>query len=202
MAKLKGILSRTGPDALQAALDASDVIGEWDWDISTNHVRSDPLVALLFSVDPELAEVGAPFTAFTDRIHEEDRERVTRLIGECALAGGSYVAEYRVCSADGVTRWVLTRGHFELDARGGPWRGRGITIDITPTRMSDHAYVRSGTTVSGHPLERAANHCVAAHKALQEIEEPHLNLLSEMLLLEVGRKLAQLEGTRRRKGMN
>ncbi|WP_191971095.1 PAS domain-containing protein [Methylobacterium soli] len=155
MPKPKAILSRIGSSALQAALDASDVIGEWTWDISTNCVRSDALVALLFSVDPDLAEAGAPFTAFTGSIHAEDRERVTQLIGACAHAGGSYVAEYRVCSADDVIRWVLTRGRFELDASGGPWRGRGITIDITQSRMGEHAYVHSEKAASGHPLDQA-----------------------------------------------
>ncbi|KAB1073541.1 PAS domain-containing protein [Methylobacterium soli] len=202
MPKLKGILSKTCPDALQAALDALDIIGEWDWDITTNCVRSDALVALLFSVDPDLAEAGAPFTAFTDSIHAEDRERVTLLLGECACAGGSYVAEYRVCSADGMTRWILARGRFELDASGAPCRGRGIIIDITASRMSEHAYVRSEKAASGHPLERAADHCIATHRAVMESEDPHLKLLSEMLLLEVGRKLAKLESSRRRKGMN
>ncbi|KAB1068181.1 PAS domain-containing protein [Methylobacterium planeticum] len=202
MPRLKGRFSQTCPTGFQAALDASDVIGEWDWDISTDRLNSDALVALLFNVDPDLAEAGAPLAEFVAGIHPDDRDRITTLIRECARTGSSYVAEYRVCSADGVTRWVLARGHYEVDAAGQSCRGRGIVIDITASRVSEHAYVRSGKAASGHPLERAAEHCVAAHEAVKEIEDPHLNLLSEMLLLEVGRKLATLEGSRQRKRMN
>ncbi|GJE43477.1 PAS domain-containing protein [Methylobacterium soli] len=200
--KLKGVLSQTCPDAFQTALDASDVIGKWDWDILADRLHADALVALLFNVDPDLAEIGAPLAEFAAGIHPDDRERVMALIGECARTGSSYVAEYRVCSADGLTRWVLSRGRYEVDASGQPCRGRGIIIDITPTRMSEHAYVRSEKAASGHPLEQAADHLVAAHRALKELEDPQLDLLSEMLLLEVGRKLAKLEGSRRRKSMN
>ena len=98
-------------------------------------------------------------------------------------------------SADGVVRCVLARGRFELDASGRP--SRGIIIDIRPSRMSDHAYVRSERAVPGSPLERAAEHCIAAHRAMKDLEDPKLNLLSAMLLLEVGRKLAKLESSRR-----
>ncbi|MEA1834771.1 PAS domain-containing protein [Methylobacterium durans] len=202
VSKAKDGSSLTCPTAFQAALDASDVIGSLDWDIFTACVRADALVALLFGVDPDLAEAGAPFAKFTAGIHADDRERVVHLMGECAQAGSSYVAEFRVCSADGVARWVLTRGRFELDAAGRPCRGRGIIIDITSSRMSEHAYVRSEKAVTGHPLEQAAEHCLSAHKVLKAFENPQLKLLSEMLLLEVGRNLAELEGSRRRERMN
>jgi hypothetical protein len=187
---------------MQAALDAQDVIGSWNWDIAADRVHADALVALLFNVNPDSAEAGAPLAAFAAAIHPEDRERVTSLIGASAREGRSYVAEYRVCSADGVTRWILARGRYQIDAAGRPFRGRGIVIDITPSRMSEDAYVRTGRDGALHPLERAADHCVAAHRALVDEDDAHLKLLSEMLLFEVGRKLAKRESGRQRKSMN
>ncbi|WP_210250325.1 PAS domain-containing protein [Methylobacterium planeticum] len=156
----------------------------------------------MFNVDPDLAEAGAPLAAFVAGMHAEDRDRVIALINQCAQRGGSYVAEYRVCSADGVTRWVLARGSFELDDKGLPSHGRGIIVDITPCRVSNSAYVTSDAPAAEHPLERAADQCVATHQAIAELDDPTLKLLSEMLLLEVGRKLAKLDVGRRRKHMN
>jgi hypothetical protein len=199
--KLKDGGAQTCPTSFQAALDASDVIGSWEWDIATDRVHADALVALLFNVDPDCAEAGASLAEFAAGIHPEDRERVTTLIGACARTGSSYVAEYRVCSADGVTRWILARGRYHVDVSGRPSRGRGIVIDITPSRMSEDAYVRTGRDAV-RPLERAADHCVAAHRALADEGDAHLTLLSEMLLLELGRKLAKRESARRRKRMN
>jgi hypothetical protein len=183
-------------------IEASGEVGNWDLNMVTDRVRADALVASLFNVDPNLAEAGAPLALFVAGMHAEDRERVMELINQCAQRGGSYVAEYRVCSADGVTRWVLARGRFDLDAAGRPCRGRGIIIDITPCQVSENAYVSSEACATEHPLERAADWCVAAHRTIAELDDPTLKLLSEMLLLEVGRKLAKLETSRRRKHMN
>jgi hypothetical protein len=53
-----------------------------------------------------------------------------------------------------------------------------------------------------HPLERAAEHCLAARKAIQELPEPLLHRMSDMLLLEVGRALSKLADERYRGAMN
>lgn len=202
MPALKRSDVRTCPDAFQAAIDASDVVGHWDWDAQSDRLSADALVALLFNVDPDVAAAGAPLAEFAAGIHVDDRARVTDLIQQCASRGTSYVAEYRVCSADGATRWVLARGRFHCDTVGRPLRGRGIIIDITQTRMGENAYVADAINPSDHPLERGADLCIAAHKALKEIEEPHLHKLMDMLLFEVGRTLARYESKERRKRMN
>ncbi|GEP04303.1 PAS domain-containing protein [Methylobacterium oxalidis] len=190
------------PSAFQGFLDALDVVGSWEWDVGRDSLVADALVATLFSVDPDRAEAGTPLREFVSGIHVDDRKRVTRQIGQCARVGGSYVAEYRVCSADGQIRWVLARGRFDLAASGEPLRGRGIIIDITPARMSEEAYVSSDMFAAAHPLERAAERCLAAKKAVSEVGDTHLQLLADMLLLEVGRRLAKLEDQSRRKLMN
>ena len=187
---------------LQAKIDKSDVIGIWDWDIAGDHVFADPLVAMLFNVDPMLAAAGLPLTSFTDSIHPEDRAITTQIIGRTATTGGSYVAEYRVCSADRITRWILARGRFELDHAGHPSRGRGILIDITRTRISKDAYVAVTSAPSNHPLERIADHCLAVREAAEELQDSLVRQLADMLLLEVGRGLAKLETVERRRGMN
>jgi hypothetical protein len=178
------------------------MIGRWDWDIPNDRVYADALVALLFNVDPVSAEAGAPLNAFINGLHPEDQDRTRQLIANSAATGRSYVAEYRVRSADGRTRWVLARGRFILDHVGRPLRGSGLLIDITQSKHDETAYVSDTSPSSDHPLEQAAEHLLAAHQALQNTSEPLLHRMSEMLLLEVGRRLSRPQSDPRRAQMN
>ncbi|WP_082559414.1 PAS domain-containing protein [Methylobacterium sp. Leaf94] len=182
---------------LQDAIDASDTIGRWDWDIPNDRLYADPLVALLFNVDPALAQHGVPLKYFLDGIHPEDREETSHVIAISAKTGRSYVQEYRVLSADRATRYVLARGLITLDHAGRSIRGTGVLIDITQNRVDETASAQAV-----HPLERAAEHCLAAHNALHDIPETLLRQMSAMLLLEVGRRLSKLKGDQHRARMN
>lgn len=186
----------------QAIIDQLDIIGIWDWDIAGDHVFADHLVAMLFNVDPTCAALGLPLATYIDGIHPEDKSKTQESISQSAMDGTSYVAEYRVCSMDGVTRWVLARGRFELDATGRPSRGRGILIDITQSKISEDTFFFETSSPSGHPLERIADHCLAIRDETEALQDSLVRQLANMLLLEAGRGLAKLETAERRKRMN
>jgi hypothetical protein len=187
---------------LQQALDASDTIGRWEYDVPNDRVYADALVALVFNLDPAETAAGTSLDAFRAGVHPEDRERFVREIKRSTETGLCCTFEYRVCSADGVVRWVLDRGRIALDQEGRPQRGSGVLIDVTQTRRGDEEESSDLTCQAQHPLERAAEHCLAARKAIQELPEPLLRRMSDMLLLEVGRALSELTDERRRGGMN
>jgi hypothetical protein len=187
---------------LQDAIDASDVIGRWDWDIPNDLLYADATVALLFSVDPTVAQAGVPLSLFLEGIHPDDRAETAAVIARSAKAGRSYVQEYRVRSADGAMRWVLARGLIELDETGTPRRGTGLLIDITQNRADAAVHPTRMLSPSEHPLEEAAEHCLAARYAIQKLSEPLLQNMTDMLLLELGRRLSKLEGDQRRASMN
>lgn len=187
---------------LQQALDASDVIGRWDYDVPNDRVYADALVALVFNLDPAEAAAGTSLNAFRAGVHPDDRERFTREIKQSTETGLCCTFEYRVCSADGVVRWVLDRGRIALDKAGRPKRGSGVLIDITQSRLGNQDESSHLTCQAQHPLERAAEHCLAARKAIHELPEPLLHRMSDMLLLEVGRALAKLSDRRRYSEMN
>jgi PAS fold len=202
MRKAKSPSGQACPKALQAALDRLDVIGQWNWDAATDRVRVEAFVALLFHVDPDEAEGGVPLSVFIDNIHGDDRERVLSLIRRSALAGSTYLTEYRVISADGQTRWVLARGRFANDQDGKPMSGSGILVDITRMRMSEGMFDEVEADSGDTPLDRAADHAIAAQYAIIELQDPDLKLHADALLLALGRKLAQQEVQDRRKRMN
>jgi len=201
--KLKLVDIQTRPTALQQALDAVEVAGTWDWDIVSDSVRADTFVALMFNVDPDAAATGVPLSAFVDGMHPDDQEHVHALIRRSIDEDTPFLAEYRVLSADGVTRWVLDRGYTVRDASGRPIRGRGIIIDLTRSRTG----TRAATGGELHPLcmpplERAAELLLAAQQSLAQLQDPNLKARADALLLEVGRKLAQQELQARRRHMN
>jgi len=202
MPKSNPVAGQTCPKAFQIALDALDVIGSWEWDCASDRTHADAFVALLFNLDPEEAEEGAPLSAFIKGIHPEDRQRISALIQRSAQEGSSYIAEYRVCSADGLTRWVLARGRFSCDHRGRPVSGRGIIVDITRVRMGESAAEVADLHIAESPLERAADHAMAAQQAVIELQDPALKARADALLFDLGRKLAQQEVCERRKHMN
>ncbi|WP_210166879.1 PAS domain-containing protein [Methylobacterium sp. Leaf125] len=187
---------------LQAAIDASDVIGRWDWDIPNDRLYADATVALLFSVDPAVARGGVPLSLFLEAIHPADRAKTAEVIARSAAAGHSYVQEYRVHSADGAMRWVLARGLIEVDETGQPRRGTGFLVDITQNRSDEAAYSMAMLDRLEHPLEEAAEHCLIVRGALQQVPEPLLQTMTDMLLLELGRRLSKLENDQRRAQMN
>ena len=200
--KLKRFSAQTCPKAFQHALDALDVIGSWEWDATTDLARVDGFVALLFDVHPDEAEAGVPLSAFIDSIHPEDRERVEALIRRCGREGSTYLTEYRVISVDGQTRWVLARGRFTIDHHGRPIGGAGILVDITGMRISEGTFSEVEARPTDVPLDRAAEHAIAAQQAIVELQDPELKVHADALLMALGRRLAQQEVQDRRRGMN
>jgi PAS domain-containing protein len=200
--KLKPHSGQTCPEAFQSALDALDVIGRWEWDATTDRARVDGFVALLFDVDPVAAEDGVPLSYFIDNIHAGDRQRVLDLIRRSAEESSAFLTEYRVISADGLTRWVLARGRFTSDHTGRPVGGSGILVDITRMRMFDGTFNEVDLSSREAPLDRAADHAIAAQEAIVEMHDPKLKALADALLMELGRKLAQQEVQERRRHMN
>ena len=198
----KSPLRQTCPEAFQGALDALDVIGRWERDAATDLVRVDSFVALVYNVDPAEAEEGLPVSIFFNAIHADDRERVLAAIESSARENSPFLIEHRVMSADGQTRWVLARGRFSSDHLGRTLGGSGILVDITRMRMSEGTFNEVEAYSDGSPLDRAADHAIAAQQAITELQDPELKLHADALLMALGRKLAQQEVQVRRQQMN
>lgn len=115
---------------LDQALEASEAVGAWDWDLLTDRVTSDARFARMFGVDAAMAAAGAPLAQFTGRIHPEDAERVKSEIEAAVRSRSHYETEYRL-TVNGREIWVLARGQVLCDAEGTPVRFPGVVIDIS-----------------------------------------------------------------------
>jgi PAS domain S-box-containing protein len=72
-----------------------------------------------------------------DRIHPEDRERVTEATLEKQITG-KYDEEYRVVRPDGSLRWVHDRAFPVKNEAGAVYRIVGIAADITERKRTEH----------------------------------------------------------------
>ncbi|WP_331327709.1 PAS domain-containing protein [Methylobacterium fujisawaense] len=199
-AKIPG--GQSGLAAFQHALDAADVIGKWEWDAATDRVRADGFAALVYNVDTARAKEGLPFRVFAGAIHASDRERVYAAIQNSARENSPYLIEHRVILADGQVRWVLARGRFGSDHLGRAAGGSGILVDITRMRMSEGEFDEVDSSPGAAPMERAADHAIAAQYAIAELRDPELKALADALLLALGCRLARKEVAGRRFRMN
>ncbi len=119
------------------ALEASDFVGIWDWDLVHNKVTADERFARLYSVDPALAATGVPIENFTDAVHPDDKRRVEPVIERLCTEGGTFNEEYRLMQPDGSVRWVVAKGRTQQDESGKPARFPGVAIDITERREAE-----------------------------------------------------------------
>lgn len=105
----------------------------WDWDLVARRGWWSDGMESLFGVLPE--EVGPDSTPWLDRIHPEDRERVTRSV-ERVLEGDSslWESEHRFLRGDGAYAHVQVRGWILRNDHGQAVRMIGGMRDVTAAR--------------------------------------------------------------------
>jgi hypothetical protein len=173
-----------------AALQAAGFVGVWDTDVPAGRSVLDAGAAAMLAGNPGLAGQPLALETALGRIHPDDRDWVFGKIRRVRQTGGPVSLEFRVVSDRGDVRWILNRGFLGPDA-SGTLHGRGAYLDVTDL------YARAARPPDGlapmraGDLEAAADHCIDAHAALDRYGDPYLQTVSGMLLLGIGRTLAQ-----------
>jgi PAS domain-containing protein len=88
-------------DRLRAALDASCVVGTWEWDIVGGTIVYDTGAAELLTGDAALADTRISSLQAVAAVHPDDHPW---LLDHVQQAGGLVLAEYRVVAQDGAVR--------------------------------------------------------------------------------------------------
>jgi hypothetical protein len=180
-----------------SALQDAGFVGTWDTDVSAGRSVLDAGAAALLSGNEGFAGKPLPLDVALGRVHPEDRGWVFDEIRKVRRIGGPVSLEFRVLSQTGDVRWILTRGRLAPDTTGA-LRGRGAYIDVTdlyggtPPGRDDNR-VQAKLPIEVKHLEVAADNCIRVHAALERYGNPQLRLISSMLLLGIGRALAQRE---------
>ncbi|SFM17347.1 PAS domain-containing protein [Methylobacterium pseudosasicola] len=182
-------------DRLRAALEASCVVGVWDWDIVRHVVVYDAGAARLLAGDPDLAETELTGLAAMATVHPADHAWLLEHVQQASRTGGLVIAEYRVIAEDGTVRWLLSRGRTYLDPNGRPVRCRGVIIDITEMQHpGGERYVFSNLTAPVDSLERAADLAIALKRTLDAETPPDVRAAADVLLMSLGRAIARTGG--------
>ncbi|HWA15111.1 MAG TPA: PAS domain-containing protein [Gemmatimonadales bacterium] len=144
-------LSRDGEETAQAPEDAQltarrfrslvDALSEFVWITDANGEVGYNISGGAGPITPEVPAVT--FTAWLDRVHPEDRDRLAQTWREAMRTGVPVTVEYRLVEADGTIRNVVVRG-VPVHSRDGvieEWVG--VLIDITAGRTAETELRRS-----------------------------------------------------------
>jgi PAS domain S-box-containing protein len=74
---------------------------------------------------------------FLSRVHPEDRDGVDEAIERARAESHTFEMEYRLLRPDGETRWLISRGRYVRNDRGGVRELIGVAIDITEQVEAD-----------------------------------------------------------------
>ncbi len=123
-------------DRLRLAMESGKSMG-WDWNLATgqNIWFGDLQTTFGISADTYLAREDD----FIERLHPDDRERVSKTLADATQNRSEYRAEYRVVRIDGTTRWLADSGKFYSPSNGDPPRALGVAVDITERKQAEFA---------------------------------------------------------------
>jgi PAS domain S-box-containing protein len=120
------------------ALEAAHT-GIWERDLATDRVTWSNIAPTAFGLPSQaVPATGADFLAL---VHPDDRPAFADAIDRAIKEHTDLVAEFRVVSADGATRWVFARARTVYDSEGRALRLIGVNVDITE-RKSLEAQLR------------------------------------------------------------
>jgi PAS domain S-box-containing protein len=114
----------------------------WDWNLNTNVVWWSDGLQQLFGYRSE--DISSKVEWWIERLHPDDKERVTGAIRRVIASGGrTWAGQYRFRRQDGTYAEVLDRGFVLTDVAGRPVRIVGGVSDITEQRRAEEALENS-----------------------------------------------------------
>lgn len=130
-------VSRESEERLRLAVGAINDV-TWEWEIPTGSLRWGEETHRVLRYAPD--EMGGSIEWWADRVHEDDRERVTSSLQKM-VAGRSTVwsDEYRFRRGDGSSAILLDRGYLVRDGRGIPLRMIAAMLDVSERRRGEDA---------------------------------------------------------------
>lgn len=151
----KSVLSRRelslANDQLEQALAYSEV-GTWMWNLDTDVIMADKNLARMFGLNGGIAQVEVPIENLMKSVHSDDIAYVRRAIAKAiAEKSTSYESEYRTSDTEGNMRWLLARGHVEVNELGQEVRFPGLVVDITKRKITEnnlHILAKTNTQFS------------------------------------------------------
>ena len=123
-------------DRLRLAMGSGKSMG-WDWDLKSGQNVWFGDLESTFGIK---SEIYLPHDQeLFQRVHPDDRERVSRAFTDAIQNQKPYATEFRVVQPDGSIRWLTDRGKFYYAGNSVPLRGLGIRVDVTDRKQAEEA---------------------------------------------------------------
>lgn len=110
-------------------------LGVWDWNIARDTTTWNDNHYRLLGYVP--GEVEPSYERWLERVHPDDRDRVSTLAKSFLAKGTTSDTEYRVRWPDGTVRFMREQGVIMRDARGAATRYYGVMMDVTGPRQAE-----------------------------------------------------------------
>ena len=130
-------------------------IGVFDWDVVTGEAFMSSQFKEMLGLDDQ--EIANTYEAWRDRLHPDDRERVSEAIqAHLEQQTPQYRVEYRLQCRDGSYRWILAQGKALWDASGKPSRMVGSHQDISDRKQNEAEIIRLNRELEQRVKRRTA----------------------------------------------
>ncbi|MDX1615295.1 MAG: GAF domain-containing protein, partial [Candidatus Promineifilaceae bacterium] len=104
-------------------------LGSWQWDLRSSSVTWSEELCRIYGLEPAQAE--SSFTAFLERIHPEERQRIREAIEDSVRHKRSFQFHHRIVRPNGQIRVLFGQGRPELDDDGNIVQYFGTGQDVT-----------------------------------------------------------------------
>lgn len=125
-------------ERLQIALNASGVIGLWDWMVDTDLLHGDANFARLYGLDVTKTAAGLTMEQYQEFVVPEDLTHLRASIRATFERGADFLVEYRLDIPGQSLRWVECKGQLVDDGDGRPERFSGSAVDITRRKLAEN----------------------------------------------------------------
>jgi PAS domain S-box-containing protein len=117
-------------------------LGNWQWDVLSNRLEWSDEIYSIF--DLQKHQFAGTYEAFLDRVHLEDRAKVTEAVRE-ALAGEqqAYDVQHRIIRPDGEVRFVHERAEVIRNQKAQVIHLKGTVQDITEQKRIEAEFLRA-----------------------------------------------------------
>src|ERR1700739_2572033 len=116
-------------------------IGHYEWDLIENRVTYSEELCRIWGIPP--VKDSFDVSAIFERIHPEDREKVSREAAEAISHGIHAKSEHRIVLPSGGVRVILGLGTVKRDASGKAYEMFGTGQDITERKLAEQALRQS-----------------------------------------------------------
>lgn len=108
-------------------------LGSWEWDLATDRLQWSDELCRIYGLPP--GKHPARLEGFLQRVHPDDRGRVTAAIKTAYRGGQRFVLKYRAVRPDGSVRMLQSVGEVVLDEGGQLLGMLGTAHDVTEREL-------------------------------------------------------------------